>query len=278
MKKPLKMIEVNLLPDIKQEVLVARQMRDRVATWAIIISGGFISLAVIFGMISFIVQGLIISSQKSQIKADFEKIEKYTGVSSLLTIQKQLKSLDDLHQNKPVTSRMFFILTQIIAKYKFDLKVSNMVVDPHKKKIVIEGYSETGYVEIERFTKTLNNAKVSYLDLEVLNQISEKATTEKAANDMLTEEMGKIDKNSLLKEEVSLLSDPTLGENSDGKRVLVFKVGLAMDDNFFKSSEKISVIEGASYQDVTDSYLSIPQELFGSIQEDDKTTENKETE
>ena len=32
MKRSMKMVEVNLLPDIKQEVLAARQMRDRVAT------------------------------------------------------------------------------------------------------------------------------------------------------------------------------------------------------------------------------------------------------
>ena len=30
MKRSMKMVEVNLLPDIKQEVLAARQIRDRV--------------------------------------------------------------------------------------------------------------------------------------------------------------------------------------------------------------------------------------------------------
>ena len=64
MKRSMKMVEVNLLPDIKQEVLAARQMRDRVATWSIIISGGFVTVAIVLLMVVAIVQSIIIGSQR----------------------------------------------------------------------------------------------------------------------------------------------------------------------------------------------------------------------
>ena len=121
MKRSMKMVEVNLLPDIKQEVLAARQMRDRVATWSIIISGGFVTVTIVLLMVVAIVQSIIIGSQDKQITNDFNKYKNYQGINSLLTIQKQLSRLDAIHKKKTVTSRTFSLITQVITKYKLDV-------------------------------------------------------------------------------------------------------------------------------------------------------------
>ena len=276
-KKQLKMIEVNLIPDIKQEVLLARQTRDRVVTWSIIVSAVIASLVIILAMVAFAAQGLIINSQKNQIKSDFDKFAKYPGSSSILTIQKQLNNLDEMHTKKPITSRMFIILTQIIPKYKLDIKVSQIDVLPHKKNMIIEGYSDTGYVELERFIKTLNSAEISYADISKISEINNNANEKdvEAAWKKALEEAGK---ESLLRQEASLLADPTLGDNSEGKRVVTFKIGLPMQKTFFTANQKMAIIKGSSYRDVTDSYLSIPQELFGSIKKDKEQQDEQKRE
>lgn len=224
-KKQLKMIEVNLIPDIKQEVLTARQTRDRVVTLAIIISAAVVSLAIILGMVAFVVQGLIIGSQKNQIEDGFKKFANYPGSASILTIQKQLENLEEMHAKKPVTSRMFIILTQIILKYNLDIKVSLIDVQPHKKNMIVEGYSETGYVELERFVKTLNNAKISYIDTAKIGEVNS-GVSEADAEEALKKVLAEAGSEGLMRQEASLLADPTLGDNSEGKRVLTFKIGL----------------------------------------------------
>lgn len=275
-KKQLKMIEVNLIPDIKQEVLTARQTRDRVVTLAIIISAAVVSLAIILGMVAFVVQGLIIGSQKNQIEDGFKKFANYPGSASILTIQKQLENLEEMHAKKPVTSRMFIILTQIILKYNLDIKVSQIDVQPHKKNMIVEGYSETGYVELERFVKTLNNAKISYVDTAKIGEVNS-GVSEADAEEALKKVLAEAGSEGLMRQEASLLADPTLGDNSEGKRVLTFKIGLPMQEKFFVANEKMAVIQGSSYRDVTDSYLSIPQELFGATK-DDKDQEGDQKE
>lgn len=272
MKKHLKMIEINLLPDIKREVLVARQTRDRVATLSIIVTGGCLTVTIILAMTVFIIQTIVISGQDKQIEADFKKYSNYPGVNSLLTIQKQLDRLEDIHKKKTITSRVFALMTQTISKYGLDIFISKIDVNPHDNKIILDAFSFTGYVELERLIKTLNNAQIVYIDSNKLEEINEQSQTnvDEAAK-RLDEEMKNGEYMNLLRDQkVSLLSDPSIGQNSDGKQVLTFKLGLAMQENFFVGHEKTAIIKGSSYKDVTDSLLSVPPELFGSLKNDEK--------
>lgn len=277
-KKQLKMIEINLIPEVKQEVLNARQARDRVATWSIIISGGFIALVVVLAMVVMIVQNLIIGSQKSQIEADFKKYKNYPGAASLLTIQNQLNALKDMHAKKYITSRMFTLLTQVIPTNNLNIKTSKIDVDPHGKKIILDAYSEAGYVELERLIKTMSDAKVAFIDIAKIQEIRKKESEGASAEEVI-KAWDDLIKNAqyvdLLKERASLLSDATFAENSEGKKVLTFKVGLAMNEEFFLGNDKNLVVQGISYQDVTDSYLSVPQSIFGSLKSDNESKQEK---
>lgn len=266
MKRTAKLVEVNLLPDIKQEVLVARQMRDRVATWSILALAIAVTIVIVLGAIVLIVQNLIMSSQKNQIEADFKKYSSYQGAGSLLTVQKQLKVLNDIHSKKTVTSRMFVLIVQVITNYNLDITISKIDLDPHKQKIILEGYSETGYIELERLVKTLNNSEIAYVPTQRLIEIGQKASEKQAESEKeLNDELEKAGYKKLLREDASLLNDASTGERSDGKKIWMFKLGLALDQEFFLASEKNAIIKGTSYRDVTDSILSIPPDLFGSL-------------
>ena len=267
----MKMIEVNLLPDIKQEVLSSRRLRDVVATWSIIISSSGAALVLLLVIIVILAQGIIISSQQKQIDSDFNKYKSYPGVSGLLTIQNQLKKLNQIHKKKPITSRVLTLLAQLISKNKLDVKTVKIETQPHANKIIIEGYSATGYIEVERLVKIINETRIAFIDNATFDKLSENKDKVQADKDFQSE-VEKSDFENLNKDKASLLSDPVLGENSEGKKVLTFKLGIAVQDNFFKDNSKSIVISGISYKDATDSYLSIPQSILGSLK---KTEEDK---
>lgn len=293
----MKMIEINLLPDIKQEVLNARRTRDQVVVMSIIVASAAATLAIIIAMTVFVVQGLIISGQRTQIDNEFNNYKNYTGASELLTIQNQLAKLSEINDKKSVTSRIFVLLSQVVARNKLDVKTATVIVDPHTNKVTIEAFSESGYVELERLIKTLQDTRIAYITTERFNEIGKQSqakeesqdnvdpkadqkdakkakSSEKAdPNKQLAEELEESGYSELVSDKISLLSDPSFGENSDGKKVLTFKIGFVVQEEFFKSNDKHAIVEGISYQDVTDSYLSIPQSLFGSLKDDDKAEE-----
>lgn len=275
--KQAKMIEINLLPDIKQEVLVARQTRDRVATWSIIISVAAASLVLILLMITMVVQALIIKSQANTIEEDFKKIERYNGVTSLLTIQNQLKNIDEMHSKKAVSSRIFILLNQLTSVNKLRFKASKIEYNPHNKKIIIEGSTDAdeSYAELERLIKTLDDVEVAFIDVLRFAEIGDKAKTPEEATKELEEELENSGYENLVEEKVSLLSDPSFGENADGKKVLTFKIGLELNEKFFLSAEKNMSVKGISYQDVTDSYLSVPNSLFEVIEVEEDVTKKE---
>ncbi|MDO4870618.1 MAG: hypothetical protein Q3996_00765 [Candidatus Saccharibacteria bacterium] len=292
----MKMIEINLLPNIKQEMLNARRMRDQVMVISIIVTAIAVTVVLIMTMMVFLVQGLIISSQKSQIESDFGKYKNYTGASEILTLQNQLTKLKDIHSKKSITSRIFVLLSQIVARNNLDIKTSTININPHNNQITIEAFSETGYVELERLIKTLQDAKISYIDTKRFMEIGKKRSSDdqkaEQKNDsqseqseeavdpdkQLDQELKENGFSPLLNSKISLLSDPAFGENSEGRKVLTFKIGFSVQEEFFKSGEKHAIIEGIGYQDVTDSYLSIPQNLFGSLKNDKTETKDQQTE
>lgn len=304
----LKMIEINLLPDIKQEMLNARRMRDQVVVISIITTAVAATVVLIMVMVVFVVQGLIISGQKTQIETDFASYKNYTGASELLTLQNQLAKLSDIHDKKSIMSRIFVLLSQVVARNKLDIKTSTININPHTNQVIIEAFSEAGYVELERLIKTLQDSKISYIDTKRFVEIGQTKKADGAEETATDNEQPKADNqdgkpqdkeavdpdkqlsqeleengfSQLLNGKISLLSDPAFGENSEGRKVLTFKIGFTVQEEFFKSGEKHAIVEGISYQDVTDSYLSIPQSLFGSLKddgdEDEESNSEQETE
>lgn len=269
-----RMIEINLLPDIKKEALVAKKIRNQVSAISIIASMVGVGAVIIMIVSVFIVQGLIIKDQKTKIDVKFDSFAKYNGVNELLTIQNQLRNLKSMHEKKPATSRVFAIMTQLIKRNNLDIKMTKVATDPHKNQIVMEAYSERGYSELERLKKTIEEARVSYINFNKLMEIGNSGNG-KDVDEELKREM----ENSgivNLSDQLSLLSDPAFGHNSEGRRVLTFRVGFEVEKNFFKDAYKEVVIEGIKYKDVTDSNLSVPEGLFGASLETEKDNQNNQ--
>lgn len=267
MKRVPKMIEINLLPDVKQEVIRARKNRNLVATWSTIVASVAATVVLLLIIVVFVAQPLLTYSQNLRIDSDFNRYKNYPGAVSLLTIQKQLNNLDDLHAKKAITSRVFVMITQVITNGKLKVNTSKIEVTPHDKRIIITAHSEAGHAELERLIKTLNETKIAYATNQDLEKLRVNDQAKESGQAKAKDDLEYVD---LLKDKASLLSDPSFQDSASEQRTLGFKIGLLLDDKFFLDSTKNILVQGVSYKDATDSYQSIPQSLLGGGKEAQK--------
>jgi hypothetical protein len=97
------MIEINLIPDVKQELLKAQKVRSMVISIALFVGIAAIALVIILGVWVFGVQiarGVITDNS---IKSESHKLASVPDISNTLTIQNQLSLLSKLHSSNTVT-------------------------------------------------------------------------------------------------------------------------------------------------------------------------------
>lgn len=100
------MIQFNLLPDIKMEYIRAKRTRRTVIGISVIISSVVIVLNVIL-FATNTAQKRHIDNLTNDISSQKEELDNYKDLDKILTIQNQLNSLPELHNQKPIVSRLF---------------------------------------------------------------------------------------------------------------------------------------------------------------------------
>lgn len=231
------MIEINLIPDVKQELIRAQSVRNTVVSFTIltgIISVGIVALLAFY---LFGVQTVRSALADSRIKEATTELQQIDDLSNTLTIQNQLSKLSVMHDSKNIDSRFFAILTAINPAAPNDIVVSSAKLDADTKTVTIDGQAANGYEAAELFKKTIVSTKMTYKDIDGAQQ------------------------STLLTDDVST-SDISYGEDASGKKVLRFTMSFIYPDELFARSSGDAVIERPGRQNVTDSYLRIPQSLF----------------
>lgn len=107
------MIEINLIPDVKRELLRAQRARSIVISGAILTS--IVAAAVVVVMLVYIygVQSLRHYTLDQDIKSQSSELSKVEDLSKILTIQNQLTTMKDLNDKKQIDSRIFNVLFQL---------------------------------------------------------------------------------------------------------------------------------------------------------------------
>ena len=107
------MVQFNLLPDVKLKYIRARRTQHLMALISLIV----IAVSVVVFILMFttvnVVQKKSLSDLKKDIKADSATLTGTEDLNKILTVQNQLNTLDGLHADKPVASRLFSYLTQV---------------------------------------------------------------------------------------------------------------------------------------------------------------------
>ncbi|HEY8992660.1 MAG TPA: hypothetical protein VIM37_02310 [Candidatus Microsaccharimonas sp.] len=242
------MIEINLIPDVKQELIRARMIRSTVVSGAIITTIIAAAVVAILSVYVFGVQTVRSAVADDAIKKGSAQLASVEDLSKILTIQNQLTKVNDLNNNKAIDSRVFELLQAIIPPAPNDVKVSSLIVDAATKSITFEGQTPT-YPSLEAFKKTIGAANVRYMD-------DSKAQQDVPLASALS------------------ISNISYGEDSTGKKVLRFTVSFTYADELFSPkvvNPTIVLINGGN---VTDSYLGIPKSIFTDRAADTNTGGN----
>lgn len=107
------MIQFNLLPDVKIKYLKVQRTKRMVMLVSLVVAG--VSIAVI-SVLYVSVQGVQkrnLDKIAKEIEDESKKLNSVQDLNKILTIQNQLNSLPALHDQKPITSRLFQYLTLI---------------------------------------------------------------------------------------------------------------------------------------------------------------------
>lgn len=230
------MIEINLVPDVKQELIRARMARSAVISGAIIAIIAAAGLVVVLSIYVFGVQTVRGAVADTAIKNGSDKLAAVSDLSKILTIQNQLTKMSALNDAKNVDSRVFDLLQAIIPPAPNQVQVSSLVVDATAGTITFEGQTPS-YPSLEAFKKTIGVANVRFKD----------------ANAKQTD--------VVLASNLSI-SNVSYGQDASGAKVLRFTVSFTYAPELFSPGTIDPTIVLINGGNVTDSYLGIPKSIF----------------
>ena len=233
------MIEINLLPNVKRELLKTRVMRNRVISISFLVGGASIAAVVVLALIL----GSQIAAEAVQngvIKDRNDKLMAVEDLNKVVTIQNQLTKINEQHSGKKLNSRIFDVVTAVNPVAPNNVSFSDIKVNPESKTITLEGSAVNGYSALETLKKTILNTKVQTTDGDKSSEVS------------LTKEIKD--------------GDTSFGENSEGKKVLQFSFSFEYAEELLEPANNgtVSVLTPTGKVDVTDSRQGIPDSLFKS--------------
>jgi hypothetical protein len=130
------MIQLNLLPDVKQEYIKTQATKRLVVAVSFVASAAALGVLLIALSTVYLVQKKLISDLESNIRSSSATLKNTDSISDILTVQSQLGSLASLNAQKPVTSRVFGYLSQITPP---QATISDLRLDYTTHSIVISG-------------------------------------------------------------------------------------------------------------------------------------------
>ncbi len=238
------MIELNLLPDIKQEFVHARRQKRVVIAGMIFTSIASVALVVLLGFYAFAGQSLRQTLADDAIASKSKELKSQKNLVRNLTIQNQLASLSQLHEAKPVFERLFEYLKILNPESPNNISISKVTIATTQESIdtlVIEG-SAKDYQAVTVFKDTLENAQLSYVDPETKEKI----------------------KTPLFK--TVTISDTGIGKDSSGKEVASFKATLVYEADAFAwsiSNPNVQVPNKKTNQSASNVFADAPVKKEG---------------
>lgn len=163
------MFEINLVPDVKAEMIAAQKKRNVVFFAAATVSA--IAAGIVLVLLTIkLGQDAKISGQDKQLSLMSSTITKYDGLEDLLTVQKQLSDIQTLSQSKTMLSRVFTVLHSIVQTDNGDeIDISSIDVNMETSELSFDGQANAGpdtdgidYRVLESFTKAIGLMKYDY--------------------------------------------------------------------------------------------------------------------
>lgn len=241
------MIEINLVPDVKQELIRAQRMRTTVISTSILVS--IIAAGVVVALVLYVFGAQLVRKGilEAQIDAGSKKLSQVEDLSKILTIQNQLTKISELNAQKNINSRTFDLLqaiTPVDDRGQATVKISQVDVanagsttqaDSTEPRITLQGQTSS-FSSMEIFKKTVDGAIIEY-------KSGDETKTVKLASNIST-------------------TDISYGADAENNKVVRFTLSFSFAPELFSSEVTNPVIKLSINGNVTDSYLGIPKSIF----------------
>jgi hypothetical protein len=247
------MLEINLIPDVKKELLKAQRMRNLVTFASIVVAGFSIGVIILMSMV-LAGQKITMDINKSNIDNKFKTLKNIPDGDRAATLRNQLNAIDKVRNSSPDTSRLLGqIITSIRTTGSKEITYSSVQLDPKNNLVTVEASSTNKFPALESFQKTIRETYIMY-------RKEHKSTG-------CTFDSAKDNKDGCILEKLAVddkvnVTDVSIGDDEDGKSVLRFKISFKLNPNALKFSSKDFSVKSPSQKDVTDSKTQIPDGIF----------------
>jgi hypothetical protein len=158
------MIQLNLLPDVKQHFMQARRLQRLTVTSAFVVTAAAVTLFVLLFLTVNVWQKQRIKALSGDIERVSNQLKSTPDLDRILTVQQQLRSLPALHDQKPAATRLARYLSQITP---LEITVSKFRADFVNYTFNISGESDK-LESVNKFVDTLKFTKYKSAESEEL--------------------------------------------------------------------------------------------------------------
>ncbi len=161
--------EINLVPDIKGEMIKTLKLRNLIFFLCIIVALASVGVVLTTGLIMG-GQQLALDSKKKTIDSLSEKLNSYSDLNDFLTIKDQVGSITTLTENKQVFSRTFNILSAMLPTGADTIIISELNVDLSEEQptLAFDAQADAGtepyydYRVLDAFKKSMQYMRYDY--------------------------------------------------------------------------------------------------------------------
>lgn len=107
------MVQFNLLPDVKLRYVKTERTKRLIILASLVVSMPSIAVLLISFLTVDVVQKKALNDENADISHYSSQLKNIPNLNSILTVQNQLNELGTLHDQKPVTSRLFTYVSQV---------------------------------------------------------------------------------------------------------------------------------------------------------------------
>lgn len=242
------MVEINLLPDIKRELLKAQRIRNVVIFGSIVV-GGVMLASVVLLFVTTQAQQLLMGLNTSNISNKFSDMKKIQDGDTAATLRNQLNAIQKIRNASPDTSRLIGTIMPAIQTTGGNAVLFSAVnYDPETRVVSIEGQTNNGFPALEAFIKTIRYSQIIY-DGE--NSKCKASEVEKDSTICMIAEEGSV-----------VRTESSLGTNDKGQSVLRFGVNFKLNEDALKFASKNFAVKTLGRKNVTDSTVQVPAGIF----------------
>lgn len=120
-------LEINLVPDIKGEMIKALKLRNLIFFVCIVVASASIVVSLILATIAG-GQQAVVDGKKGTITLLSEKVNSYSDLSDFLTVKDQLSNIKEISDNKQLLSRIFGVLAALLPTGPDTITLSELSV------------------------------------------------------------------------------------------------------------------------------------------------------